>query len=146
MTDKKKIPADGGGVAQGWPDGVSGSPDSAERGRGHGRSPGGESGGGAYPNPRLDKDPANSDFSGVQGEKTYFGSDNPNATNPRTSAKEEEASAGGSSPAVRQGHPIRAGEGTIDVVEHSGVAAAEASGKVATDAAYEAEQETPGGG
>jgi hypothetical protein len=34
----------------------------------------------------------------------------------------------------------------IEVIEESGVAAAEATGKIATDAPYEEEQKTPGAG
>lgn len=88
-TDKKEMPADGGGVAKGKPDGVSGSPDTGEMGRSHGRSSGGESGGGAYPNPHSGTGPADAIFSGGQGEKAYYGGDNPNATNPRNSNGEE---------------------------------------------------------
>ena len=148
MTDKKEMPADGGGAAKGKPDGVSGSPDTGEMGRVHGRLSGGESGGGAYPNPHSGKGSTNADFSGHAGqaENTYYGGENPNATTKqRKSHEEEERSAEGSAP-VREAHPIQVGGRTIEVIEDSGVAAAEATGKVGTDAPYEPEQDSPGGG
>ena len=146
MTDKKKMPADGGGVAKGKPDGVSGSPDTGEMGRVQGRSAGGESGGGSYPNPYSDKGATSSTFSGGQGEKAYYGGDNPNATTPRNAPEEEELSAEDSDSTVRKAHSVQAGGRSIEVSEDSGVAAAEATGKVGTDAPYEAEQESPSGG
>jgi hypothetical protein len=146
VTDKIKMPADGGGVAKGKPDGVSGSPDSVERGRAHGRSSGGESGGGAYPNPHSDKGATSSTFSGGQGEKAYYGGNNPNATTPRKAPEKEELSAEDSDSNVRKSHSVQVGGRTIEVIEDSGVAAAEATGKVGTDAPYEAEQKSPGGG
>jgi hypothetical protein len=144
VTDKKKMPADGGGVAKGKPDGVSGSPDTGDMGRVHGRSPGGESGGGAYPNPHSDKDSPDSTFSGGQGDKAYYGGDNPNATTPGSALEEEPNSQG--DPTVRKPHSVKVGGRTIEVIEDSGTAAAEATGKVATDAPYEAEQNSPAGG
>lgn len=87
--DKKEMPANGGGVAKGKPDGVSGSPDTGGVGGVHGRSSGGESGGGAYPNPHSGKGPTNAKFSGGQAEKAYYGGDNPNATNPQNSYAKE---------------------------------------------------------
>lgn len=152
MCDKKKMPVSGGGAAKGKPDGVSGSPDSAEMGRVHGRAPGGESGGGAYPNPHSHAGKAHSDssgreFSGGQAEKAYYGDDNPNATTEPRSSHLVEADADQVSPTpVREAHPIQVGGRTIEVIEDNGVAAAEATGKVATDATYQAEQESPGGG
>ena len=147
MTDKKEMPANGGGVAKGTPDGVSGSPDTGEMGRVHGRSSGGESGGGAYPNPHSGKSPTKSNFSGGRGEQAYYGGDNPNATTkPRNSSEEEVQSAEDTGEPVRKAHPARAVGRTIEVIENSGVAMAEATGKVGTDAPYEVEQESPGGG
>ena len=147
MTDKKEMPANGGGVAKGKPDGVSGSPDTGEMGRVHGRSSGGESGGGSYPNPHSGKDPTRSSFSGGQGEKAYFGGDNPNATTkPRNLNEEEVQSTEVTDEPVRKAHPVLGGGRTIEVIEDSGVAAAEATGKLGTDAPYEVEQESPGGG
>ncbi|MEO6580503.1 MAG: hypothetical protein ABIN83_05070 [Sphingomicrobium sp.] len=80
MSDKKQMPADGGGRFKGAPDGVSGAPDTGEPGISHGRSSGGESGGGAYPNPHTGKDSADAGFHGGQSDPTYYGGDNPNAT------------------------------------------------------------------
>ena len=152
MSDKKKMPANGGGVAKGKPDGVSGSPDTGEMGRVHGRATGGESGGGAYPNPHsqagnTNSDSSGEDFSGGQAEKAYYGGDNPNATTkPRNAHLIEADAAQVSGTPVREAHPVTAGGRTIEVIEDNGVAAAEATGKVATDATYQAEQESPGGG
>ena len=146
ISDKKEMPANGGGVRKGKPDGVSGSPDTGEMGRVHGRSPGGESGGAAYPNPHSTKGLTNSGSSGEQAEKAYFGGDNPNATTKPRKAYEGGQSAIASKTPLREAHAIQAGGRTIDVIEESGVAAAEATGKVATDAPYEPEQESPGGG
>ncbi len=73
MTDKKKMPADGGGIAKGQPDGVSGSPDTGDMGRVHGRSPGGESGGAAYPNPHSDEESKQRHFFGrAAGERLLW--------------------------------------------------------------------------
>ena len=152
MSDKKKMPADGGGVAKGKPDGVSGSPDTGENGRVHGRRSGGESGGSAYPNPhshpsKTNSDSSGGDFTGGQAEKAYYGGDNPNATTrPRNShLKAADADQGSRTPA-REAHPVQAGGRTIEVIKDNGVAAAAATGKVATDATYQAEEESPGGG
>jgi hypothetical protein len=43
-------------------------------------------------------------------------------------------------------HPVRAEGQEFEVVEDNGVAAAESTGKVGTDAPYEREQESPGAG
>lgn len=135
VADKQEMPGNGGGVAKGKPDGVSGSPDTGEMGRVHGRSSGGESGGGAYPNPHSGKGPTSSSFSGGPAEKAYYGGDNPNATTKtRNSHEELEPSVESSDMAVRESHSVRVGDRTIEVVEDGGVAAAEATGKVATDA------------
>jgi hypothetical protein len=146
MSDKKKMPANGGGVAKGKPDGVSGSPDTGEMGRVHGRSAGGESGGAAYPNPNSGKGTTKSRFSGGQNEKAYYGGDNPNATLPRNAHLTEAVAAQVSGTPVQEAHPVQAAGRTIEVIEDNGVSAAEATGKVATDATYQAEQESPGGG
>jgi hypothetical protein len=107
VTDKKKMPADGGGIAKGKPDGVSGSPDTGEVGGVHGRSSGGESGGGAYPNPHSGKGPTHSRFSGGQTAKAYYGGDNPNATTKPHKSLEEaqrETRSQGPVPAERETH------------------------------------------
>jgi hypothetical protein len=146
VTDKKVMPANGAGIAKGQPDGVSGSPDDGELGRSHGRSAGGESGGGAYPNPHLDKDASRSSFSGGQTEKAYYGGNNPNATTgpPANLLAGQDSQPSGSS--VAGAHPVEVGGRLIEVIEESGVAAAEATGKIATDAPYEEEQKKPGAG
>ena len=152
MSDKKKMPVSGGGAAKGKPDGVSGSPNSEEMGRVHGRTSGGESAGGAYPNPhshasKAHSDPSGGEFSGGQAEKAYYGGDNPNATTkPRNSQSVESDADEDSRTPVREALPVQSGGRTIEVIEDNGVAAAEATGKVATDAAYQADQESPGGG
>lgn len=109
-TDKKEMPANGGGVAKGKPDGVSGSPETGEVGGVHGRSSGGESGGGAYPNPHSGKGPTKSGFSGGQGEKAYYGGDNPNATNPRNSSDKESRGAEANDAPAQEAPPPRTGE------------------------------------
>ena len=65
MTETQPMQADGKGT-KGEKDGVS-----------HPAS-GGESDGGAYPNPHTGKKPQG--FDGGQSDKTYSGPDNPNAT------------------------------------------------------------------
>ena len=67
MTDKQPMQADGEGKAVAG-DGVS----DVDKKRG------GESSGGAYPNPHTGKDRGT--FDGGQSEKSYSGPDNPNAT------------------------------------------------------------------
>ena len=145
MTDKKEMPANGAGIAKGKPDGVSGSPDTGEMGQSHGRSQGGESGGGAYPNPHSDGDAGHASFSGGQGEKAYYGGNNPNATTGPPDLLQGQDQEPARTPASG-GHDVEVGGRTIQVVEESGVAVAEATGKIATDAPYEEEQETPGAG
>lgn len=80
MTDKKKMPVSGGGASKGMPDGVSGAPETGEAGAIHGRRGGGESGGGAYPNPHSGKEGSDAPEHGGQSEIAYYGGDNPNAT------------------------------------------------------------------
>jgi hypothetical protein len=68
MTDKQAMQADGSDAASKKPDGVE-TP--------HGRSGGGESGGGAYPNPHAGKhnkeDPGDFLGTGGQTEQAYHG-------------------------------------------------------------------------
>ena len=148
MSDKKKMPADGDGVRKGQPDGVSGTPGAGKEGEVQGRFTGGESAGGNYPSPHDGKDPTSSGFlaHGGQTENAYYGGDNPNATTGGGVLSEEETGSRGAPAPVREPHDVKAGLQSFEVVEDSGVAAAEATGKVATDAPYEREQETPGGG
>jgi len=144
MNDKQKMPADGGGRNIGKPDGVSGAPDSGET---HGRVGGGESSGGAYPNPHTGKKRANSGFMGHGGQSLidYHGGDNPNAPTGRADG-DGEGRAGTAPSAERQPHEVSTGDRVFSIVEESGVAAAEATGKIATDAPYERNQEQPGSG
>ena len=148
MSDKKKMPADGGGVRKGKPDGVSGTPEAGTPGQVHGRFSGGESAGGAYPNPHTGKSSTDSRSPGHggQSEIAYYGGSNPNATaggGILSTAKTEPRIA---ATPVRQAHEVTAGKQKFDIVEDSGVAAAEATGKVGTDAPSEGDEENPGGG
>ena len=155
MEDGKvKMPADGGGFRKGEPDGVSGTPGSDETGRVHGRTGGGESAGGAYPNPDSDPEPSgpkSSKGAGIlghagQSEKAYYGGANPNATTGGGLLSDaQDGSKDGASP-IRKSHAAGAEGQDIEVIEDSGIAAAEATGKVATDAPYENEQKNPGSG
>lgn len=147
MTDKKKMPAPGGGPATGKPDGVSGSPDPGDTGQVHGRSLGGESGGGPYPNPYSDKGSDDQDLSGRDSQTAYYGGDNPNATaKPPNPLEADERSAQGARPVVQEPHEVEADGRTFEVIEDSGVAAAVASGKLGTDAGDEPDQQEPGSG
>jgi hypothetical protein len=117
-------------------------------GRTHGRVSGGESSGGAYPNPHTGKESeaSVSPSHGGQTEIAYYGGNNPNAT---TEGRDSDIDSNGgqlATPITREPHSLQVGQRTIEVVNDSGVAAAEASGKIATDAPYEREQEEPGGG
>jgi hypothetical protein len=56
------------GANKGAPDGVSASPSGSEGANIQGRSAGGESGGGAYPNPKFGKAGTNSGFMGHGGQ------------------------------------------------------------------------------
>lgn len=148
--DKKVMPASGNQASKGKPDGVSGTPGAGGFGQVHGRlEGGGESSGGSYPNPHAGKDPDDAGFPshGGQTEIDYYGPDNPNATTgPARSDGDRQAGPLPSGPPSQTAHSVRVGSRTIEVFEDSGVAAAEASGKIATDAPYEQEQENPGGG
>lgn len=148
MTDKKPMPVPGGGPGKGKPDGVSGTPGSDEMGRVHGRVSGGESRGGAYPNPHTGKESGGGErrSHGGQTKIAYHGGENPNATT--KGSDPDGGSPGGrlSTPVVREPHSVEVGARSIEVVNDSGIAAAEATGKVATDAPYQREQEKPGGG
>jgi hypothetical protein len=147
-TGKKDMPADGDGRAKGMPDGVSGSPETGEMGQASGRSAGGESGGGAYPNPHSGRDPTNNGLLGHGGQtdNAYYGGDNPNATTKLSGAKTNETDPPPATEPEREPHIVETAGQSFEVVMESGVAAAEATGKVATVADYEREQETPGGG
>jgi len=154
MSDKSKMPADGGGVRKGAPDGVSGTPGSDEEGQVHGRVGGGDSAGGAYPNPHSDPDSSGEDRSissallghAGQSEKSYYGGSNPNATTGGGTFSNSGSDTRVEASPDREPHSVDAAGQHVEVIEDSGVAAAEATGKVGTDAPYEREQESPGGG
>lgn len=73
-----KMPAAGGGAGKGKPDGVLGAALTSDPGSVSGRSGGGESGGGAYPNSHANHPSSKSRFHG--GEQAYYGGANLNAT------------------------------------------------------------------
>jgi hypothetical protein len=147
------MPADGQGSQKIRPDGVG--DDST-----HGRGGGGESGGGDYDNPHAGKEPHG--FEGGQSVRGYFGPGqlDGEAADPGhariVGQGGDTETRGGSEGSERAGAPettplhkpsrVTAGGRTFEVIQESGVAEAEVSGKVATDAPYEEEQESPGSG
>lgn len=153
---EERTPVSGGGADEGAPDGFSGSPDTGAAGDVQGRTPGGESEGGGYPNPQSGKDGGDGGFMGHggQAEIGYHGGgqageqggDAPNAaTGSDSSDGSERGSAAWRAPHYPP-HEVHAGGRTFGVIETNGVAEAEALGKVGTDAPYEREQEQPGSG
>jgi hypothetical protein len=138
MDSKVPTPVSGGGANKGNPDGVNES---------HARGGAGESGGGSYDNPHTGKD-GNSDFGGFMGhggqtDIAYHGSGQAGGNGAHTpnAATEGEATAkqgqSGSKPGptgpnqdFSAEHPreLALGERKIEVIETSGVAAAEATG------------------
>ncbi len=152
MTDKQTMPVDGDGHDKGKADGIAAAPDGSAP---HGRTPGGESGGGGYDNPHAGKAPKSDDFMGHGGqtEIAYHGSGQAgeqggSAPNAATgSAGPGAAPAPAAAPeAVREPRAASHGGQSFAVIEDDGSAAAETTGKVATDADYEAEQDNPGSG
>lgn len=75
MPDTVPVPVPGNPESKGAPDGVSGTPGKLEEGEVHGRSGGGESGGGAYPNPHTGHGEPKSEFFSPRGQtpKAYHG-------------------------------------------------------------------------
>lgn len=157
MSDKIPTPVSGNPASKGAPDGVSDVPGGNDTHEIHGRSSGGESGGGAYPNPHTGKVPTNTGFMkhGGQTEIAYHGGGQAGVS--AGSAPNAVTGSGGDrGKAGEGGLPVEAADRTerdvpieghdIKVVETSGTAEAEASGKVGTDAAYEREQKQPGSG
>lgn len=151
---KVPMPANGQGGPKIHSDGVSGSET-------HGRSSGGESGGGSYDNPHTGKEERGEGggFEGGQSVQGYFGpgqvdGEKADPEQPGVvgqggeSSSSEDAAQGKSAEAApkKEPHRVAAGGRTFDVVQESGVAEAETTGKVGTDAPYEAEQESPGSG
>lgn len=156
FVSKTETPVSGGGANKGAPDGVSEAPGAEDGSSVHGRTAGGESGGGAYLNPHTGKKPTNSGFMGHGGQTQIDyhgggqageqGGDAPNAaTGSDSSDGAERGSAAWTAPTYEP-HAVHAGGRTFQVIETNGVAEAEASGKVGTDAPYEREQEQPGSG
>jgi hypothetical protein len=155
MSDGKvPMPADGHDSSKIRPDRV-GDADT------HGRGRGGESGGGSYDNPHAGKEPHG--FEGGQSVRGYFGPGqldgekaDPGQAGIVGQGGDTVETVGGSGDSERAGAPgttpvhkpslVTAGGRTFEVVQESGVAEAEVNGKVATDAAYEEEQESPGSG
>lgn len=154
MSDKVPMPVSGNPDTKGAPDGVGASPASNGGDDVHGRSTGGESGGGAYPNPHAGKVATNTGFMahGGQSEIAYHGGgqageDGGSAPNGVAGSDGNPGSTIAADPdADRAPHEIAANGGSIDVVETSGVAEAEAAGKIGTDDRYEDEQKHPGSG
>lgn len=154
MSDKVQTPVPGNPGSKGAPDGVSDSPRGNDGADVHGRSEGGESGGGSYPNPHAGKTGTNTGFMahGGQTDIAYHGGgqageDGGNAGNGVSGSDGGDRTTIAADPdADRKPHAIAAEGHTIEVVETSGIAEAEASGKIGTDAEYEDEQNQPGAG
>ena len=149
-----ETPVSGGGARKGEADGVSGTPGGPE-GVVQGRRGGSESGGGAYPNPQTGKQSSNGGFMGHGGqtEMSYHGGgqageggDAPHAATGSTSSDGTESDAAASPRPEHKARMVQNEGRSFAVVETSGVAEAEATGKVGTDARYEREQESPGSG
>ena len=163
MSEKVQAPVPGNPGSKGAPDGVSDSPRGGDGADVHGRSEGGESGGGSYPNPHAGKTDTNTGFMahGGQTDIGYHGggqagtegSETDNATtrgDRDDTTGDTDAKSGPTGPdqqdvseyprsAVAAGRPI-------EVIDTSGVAAAEASGTAGKDGADAAETEHPGSG
>jgi len=155
MTDKVPMPVSGNPESKGAPDGVSGSPGGNTDRTIDGRKGGGESEGGAYPNPHSGKKPEGGGFMGHGGqtEMDYHGGgqagdDGQSAPNAVTgSAGEGDVDGSSGVPtAEHTRHDVPAADGSVGVEETSDNAAAEATGKVGTDAAYDDAQKHPGSG
>lgn len=121
-----------------------------------GRSSGGESGGGSYDNPHTGKEARGESkgFEGGQSVQGYYGPGQLDGEKADRDAGGSIGQGGASNDATPAGTPaakfeprrVDADGQTFKVVQTSGIAEAEVSGKVGTDAAYEAEQESPGSG
>jgi hypothetical protein len=157
MTDKVPMPVSGNPESKGAPDGVSGVPGGdSERGV-QGRKGGGESEGGAYPNPHTGKTPEGGGFMGHGGqtEMAYHGGGQAgedagdNAPNAATGTGNGDGNVDGSTGVATpdpKDRAVSANGRTVSVEETSGIAEAEATGKVGTDASYEEAQKHPGSG
>ena len=150
MSDKVPMPAPGNPETKGAPDGVADAPGSGGAGEVHGRTPGGESGGGGYDNPHEGKDGSNSGFFGHGGQTDidYHGSGQagdaassaPNATTGSTGLNDGEKAP--APDAERTPRTVEADGRSFEVVETSGTAEAEATGKIGTDSG----EDQPGSG
>jgi hypothetical protein len=125
MSDKVQTPVPGNPASKGAPDGVSDSPRS------------------------NDTSPASQ---GGQTDIAYHGGGQAGEGGGSAGNAVAGSSGGGGTTiaadpdADRTPHSIAAEHSTIKVVETSGIAEAEATGKVGTDARYESEQAKPGAG
>jgi hypothetical protein len=138
MSDKVPMPAPGNPASKGAPDGVSTAPDAPD-GQVHGRAAGGESGGAAYPNPHDETDDADGGRVGAisaPGTTQQAGDRTDNPRHRPAPVPEPD----------RSERTVDAPGGSFTVLDTSGVAQAETTGKVGTDAEYEAEQHQPGSG
>ncbi|WP_076073120.1 hypothetical protein [Sphingomonas montana] len=156
MSDTVPTPVPGNPASKGAPDGVSGAPGSTDGPGVHGRSPQGESGGAAYPNPHTGNGDPKSEFFSDTGQtpNDYFGSgqagdEGGSAPNGVAGSNEDRDTADRPVPVpapVRSERQATAPGTTFAVVETSGIAEAETQGKIGTDAPYEEEQKQPGSG
>ena len=157
MSDTQRTPVSGGDGHEGAPDGVSDAGGGPAGAGVNGRDASGESGGGSYPNPHRGKDGDNSGFMGHggqteigyhgSGEAGEGGSSAPNAPTGSGGIGRKDENAGDTAPQVeRTPHTIQAGGRTINVVESSGIAEAEATGNIGRDPDGPAGQRTVGSG
>ncbi|MEG3089359.1 hypothetical protein [Sphingomonas sp. PB4P5] len=160
-NDKVPMPASGQGSTKIHSDGVGDSET-------HGRSAGGESGGGSYDNPHTGKQERGESaaFEGGQSVQGYFGPGQADGKKADTdkigrvgqggatsggfsgARRSNDVESDGLSQATQDPEPrvVAAGDRSFGIIEASGIAEAEVHGKVGTDASYEAEQERPGSG
>lgn len=136
MSDKE-YPVTGGGPSEGKPDGVAASPATDNAENVSGRHGGGESQGGAYPNPHSGKAPTNSGFMGHGGqtEIEYHGNQSANggagnAAAGTGSASPERTNAPLGTGPEWQPHRVSSAGASFEVIETSGVAQAELTGNV----------------
>jgi hypothetical protein len=151
MSDKVPTPVSGNPETKGAPDGVSDVPRGANEV--HGRSAGGESGGGAYPNPQTGKTDTNTGFMGHGGQTDMAyhgggqaGEEGGSARNGVTGSSGNGGTAAPAPAADYKERDVSVEGHDVKVVETSGIAEAEATGKIGTDADYDDEQKQPGSG
>jgi hypothetical protein len=161
MTDKKPMPSPGNPASKGAPDGVAAAPGGANI---HGRSDGGESGGGSYPNPHTGKDSQGGGFFGHGGQSEIgyhgggqAGGEGPGGANAVTKGDADYSDQGDTGPkpgpqgpksmtAEDRTHDTTVDGRTFRVEEMSGVAAAEATGKTGPEGQGKTDPEAPGAG